>query len=141
MVLKWARYGPDHPIDASDAFTRLTLDSIAICAMETRFNSFYHDEMHPFVKAMQETLLEAGRRALRPLLVKRLMRGSEREFQDNIQVMRKVALDIVKVQRAHPSEKKSLINSMLNGVDPKTGEKMSDESVADNMITFLIAGK
>lgn len=29
---------------------------------------------------------------------------------------------------------------MLNGIDPKTGEKMSDASVTDNMITFLIAG-
>ena len=29
---------------------------------------------------------------------------------------------------------------MLNGVDPKTGEKMADQSVMDNMITFLIAG-
>jgi cytochrome P450/NADPH-cytochrome P450 reductase len=30
MVLKWARFGPEHPIDASDDFTRLTLDSIAL---------------------------------------------------------------------------------------------------------------
>ena len=29
---------------------------------------------------------------------------------------------------------------MLNGKDPKTGETMSNESVIDNMITFLIAG-
>ena len=29
---------------------------------------------------------------------------------------------------------------MLNGVDPKTGEKMTEDSVIDNMITFLIAG-
>jgi hypothetical protein len=29
----------------------------------------------------------------------------------------------------------------LNGVDPKTGEKMTEESVIDNLITFLIAGE
>ena len=29
---------------------------------------------------------------------------------------------------------------MLNGVDPRTGEGLTDESVIDNMITFLIAG-
>jgi cytochrome P450/NADPH-cytochrome P450 reductase len=29
---------------------------------------------------------------------------------------------------------------MLTGVDPKTGEKMTEDSVIDNMITFLIAG-
>jgi len=32
------------------------------------------------------------------------------------------------------------LNAMLNGVDPKTGEKMTEDSVIDNMITFLIAG-
>ena len=32
------------------------------------------------------------------------------------------------------------LNAMLNGVDPKTGDKMNDESVIDNLITFLIAG-
>lgn len=32
------------------------------------------------------------------------------------------------------------LSAMLNGVDPKTGEKMTEDSVIDNMITFLIAG-
>jgi cytochrome P450/NADPH-cytochrome P450 reductase len=29
---------------------------------------------------------------------------------------------------------------MLNGRDPQTGEAMTDDSITDNMITFLIAG-
>jgi len=29
---------------------------------------------------------------------------------------------------------------MLDGVDPKTGQKLSDSSITDNLITFLIAG-
>ncbi|GKT48139.1 bifunctional cytochrome P450/NADPH--P450 reductase [Colletotrichum spaethianum] len=29
---------------------------------------------------------------------------------------------------------------MLDGVDPKTGKKMTDESIMDNLITFLVAG-
>ena len=140
LVLKWARYGPEYRIHVTDNFTRLALDSIALCAMETRFNSFYHEEMHPFVKAMQSTLLEAGRRSVRPFFMKTLMRGSEREFKENIEIMQRTALDIINTQRAHPKDKKSLINSMLNGVDPKTGKKMTDDSIADNMITFLIAG-
>ncbi|KAL8954135.1 MAG: hypothetical protein Q9222_000017 [Ikaeria aurantiellina] len=140
MVMKWARYGPEHPIDAADSFTRLTLDSLAIYAMETRLNSFCHEEMHPFVQAMQATLPDGGRRALRPLFMKKAMRGSENVFQENIQITQKTALDIVKTQRAHPSGKMSLVDLMLNGTDPETGEMMSNESIADNMITLLIAG-
>lgn len=140
LVLKWARYGPDHRIDAAEDFTRLTLDSIAICAMDTRFNSFYTEGMHPFVEAMQEVLLEAGRRSVRPSLVKRLMKSADKRFADDIEVLQSTAKKIVADKRANPTDKKSLVNAMLNGKDPKTGEKMTNESIADNMITFLIAG-
>lgn len=140
LVLKWARYGPDYRIDTADDFTRLTLDSIAICAMDTRFNSFYTEGMHPFVKAMQEVLLEAGRRSVRPSFLKRLMRSADQKYADEIEVLQSTALKIVADKRAKPTDKKSLVNAMLNGKDPKTGEKMTDESIADNMITFLIAG-
>lgn len=30
MVLRWARFGEDEPIDATADFTRLTLDTIAL---------------------------------------------------------------------------------------------------------------
>lgn len=30
MVLKWARFGPDNPIDVVADFTRLTFDTIAL---------------------------------------------------------------------------------------------------------------
>lgn len=49
-----------------DDFTWLTLDSIGLAAMDTRFNSFYKQELHPFVRAMGDTLTEAGRLAARP---------------------------------------------------------------------------
>ena len=140
LVLKWARYGPDHRIDVGDDFTRLTLDSIAICAMDTRFNSFYTEGVHPFVEAMREVLLEAGRRSIRPSLVKRLMGSADRKYANDIEVLQSTAQQIVADKRANPTDKKSLVNAMLNGKDPKTGQKMTNESIADNMITFLIAG-
>ena len=140
LVLKWARYGPDHRIDAAADFTRLTLDSIAICAMDTRFNSFYTEGVHPFVEAMQEVLLEAGRRSLRPSLVQRLMKSASKKYADDIEIMQSTAQKIVDDRRAHPTDKKDLVNAMLNGKDPKTGERMTDESIANNMITFLVAG-
>lgn len=56
LVLKWARKGPEYRTPATEDFTRLTLDTIALCAMDYRFSSFYQDEMHPFVQAMNRTL-------------------------------------------------------------------------------------
>lgn len=141
MVLKWARYGTENAIDVASEFTKLTLDSIAICAMDTRFNSFYRDEMHPFPQAMSEFLSEAGVRSLRPSIVNRFMRTSETNFFANIDIMRKISQGIIDRRRNNPERKKDLVNAMLYGKDPKTGENMTDASIIDNMITFLIAGK
>ena len=140
LVLKWARYGSSHRIDVTDNFTRLTLDSIAICAMDTRFNSFYKEEMHPFIAAMQSTLVEAGRRSLRPSMLTKVLRANERKYFEDIEKMRSTVREIIADKRANPSGKNSLVNAMLNRRDPRTGEKMSDESIIDNMVTFLIAG-
>ena len=45
LILKWARKGPDFRIPVTEDFTRLTLDTIALCAMGYRFNSFYQEDM------------------------------------------------------------------------------------------------
>ena len=52
MFVRWERFGPDAVIDVPDNMTRLTLDTIALCAFDYRFNSFYQNEMHPFVGEM-----------------------------------------------------------------------------------------
>jgi cytochrome P450 / NADPH-cytochrome P450 reductase len=41
MLMKWQRLGDGAVIDPVDAFTRLTLDTIALCAFDYRFNSSF----------------------------------------------------------------------------------------------------
>ena len=140
LVMKWARKGPDYSIAATDDFTRLTLDTLALCAMDYRFNSFYQNELHPFVDAMSNFLKESGSRASRLSVVKPFYRQQDMEYNVNIEMMRKTGLEVIEARRKHPNDSKDLLNAMMNGRDPKTGEKMSDDSIIDNMITFLIAG-
>ncbi|KAM4063089.1 cytochrome p450 [Hirsutella rhossiliensis] len=140
LVLKWARFGPDSPIDVSDDFTKLTLDSIALCAMGDRFNSFYRDEAHPFVKAMTGMLAESFARSRRPNIVGAFYKESNQQYRANIAALENVARGLLEERRAHPSDKKDLLNAMIAGKDPKTGEQLSDDSIIRNMITFLIAG-
>jgi cytochrome P450 / NADPH-cytochrome P450 reductase len=41
LLLKWERFGPNTEIDPTDDFTRLALDTIVLCSMSFRLNSFY----------------------------------------------------------------------------------------------------
>ncbi|MFO1079545.1 MAG: cytochrome P450 [Reyranellaceae bacterium] len=142
MLVRWERFGPRVPIDVADNMTRLTLDTIALCGFDYRFNSFYQDEMHPFVAAMVGGLSEAGLRARRPKLVSSLMLARSRQFDSDVELMRSVAAELIAERRRDPhgAEKKDLLNLMLNGVDPVTGEKLDDQNIGYQMITFLIAG-
>ena len=43
LVQKWDRLNPDDVVDVPADMTRLTLDTIALCGFNYRFNSFYRD--------------------------------------------------------------------------------------------------
>jgi cytochrome P450/NADPH-cytochrome P450 reductase len=109
--------------------------------MGTRFNSFYKDELHPFVGAMVGMLRESGARAQRPAFASYFMRSAQRQYETDIALLKKIAGDVVADRRANPSDKKDLLNAMLKGRDPKTGEALTHASIMNNMITFLIAGE
>lgn len=141
LVMKWARLGPKTPIMVTDDFTRLTLDTIALCSMGTRFNSFYHDEMHPFVEAMVGLLQGSGDRTRRPALLNSLPTSENAKYWSDITYLRELSQELVNARKENPEEgKKDLLNALILGKDPQTGQGLSDDTIIDNMITFLIAG-
>ncbi|KAF2264005.1 cytochrome P450 [Lojkania enalia] len=140
LVMKWARHGPDHLIQVTDDFTRLTLDTIALCAMDYRFNSYYRDDLHPFIKAMGDFLKVSGDRARRGAIAQMFYREESRKYWKDIELLQQTSREVINARKGNPTYKKDILNAMLNGVDRKTGAKMTDENIMDNMITFLIAG-
>jgi len=142
MLQRWERFGPDAVIDVADNMTRLTLDTIALCAFDYRFNSFYQNEMHPFVAAMVGALAEAGSRARRPDLANRLLAPGRRRYEADLAMIRSVADTLIAERRADPdaASRDDLLNLMLYGRDQATGEALSDENIRYQMVTFLIAG-
>ncbi|KAH7177099.1 cytochrome P450 [Dactylonectria macrodidyma] len=130
LALKWARHGPSQPIAASEEFTRLALDTLALCSMHFRFNSFYKETLHPFVQSMADTLTEAGKRYSRPSWVRIFNRAAKRKLFDDIALMRKTAENVINTRRANPSGYlgKDLLTAMVDGVDPKMVKKMTDQT-------------
>lgn len=148
LVLKWARHGPKTPIDLSADLTRLTLDTLALTAMDTRFNSFYHDELHPFVRHFGAMFSELQLRSNRPAWYTALQWTANRQFDKHNAYIRNFCADVLADRRAREgdnesgelADRKDVFTAMLHRRDPVTGEQLADSVIVDNMITFLFAG-
>jgi cytochrome P450/NADPH-cytochrome P450 reductase len=142
MMVRWERFGEDAVINIPDNMTRLTLDTIALCAFDYRLNSFYQNEMHPFVHAMVEALSESGARGRRLPIQNQLMVLTKRQYAGDIHYMHQFADEIIERRKHDPdaSSKHDLLNRMLQGRDPATGKGLSDENIRYQLVTFLIAG-
>ncbi|KAJ1557005.1 hypothetical protein HK405_001133 [Cladochytrium tenue] len=135
LVLKFERFGPEYDIDISQDFTRLTLDTIALSAFSYRFNSFYSNEMHPFVNSMVNALVEAGRRARRLPFQNYFMFRTSQEFDADVAYIHDLCDKLVQIRRKNPVESRDLLNQMLNGKDKDTGLGLSDENIRYQLVS------
>ncbi len=143
LVLKWERLNTDEAIDVVRDMTSLTVDTIGLCGFNYRFNSFYHDTEHPFVRAMAGAL-SSTMDELTDMPMENLVRKHrKRQFEDDVRTMNETVDRIIKDRRASGeglSSKGDLLSYMLTGVDRKTGERLDDLNIRYQIITFLIAG-
>lgn len=141
LFARWDAMGPDASVDVVADMTRMTLDTIALCAFDYRFHSMQRHDTHPFVDAMVTALAEVQARATRPALLTELMLGTRRRVERATRLMHDTVDDIIRERRAHPRpEARDLLNLMLDARDPTTGEGLSDENIRYQVLTFLIAG-
>ncbi|UOQ46876.1 bifunctional cytochrome P450/NADPH--P450 reductase [Gracilibacillus caseinilyticus] len=141
LVQKWARLNPHETIDVPDDMTRLTLDTIGLCAFNYRFNSYYRETPLPFITSMVRALDEAMHQNQRFQLQTKLMHKTQRQFKQDILEMFQLVDGIITDRKANSSQQENdLLARMLHAKDPDTGEKLNDENIRYQIITFLIAG-
>lgn len=143
LIAKWERKNPDDVIDVADDMTRLTLDTIGLCGFDYRFNSFYRDQPHPFVRAMVSALGEALMQTNRLPIQEALLFRRHRAFERDVALMNSVVDRLIRERRADSSAmatKQDLLNAMLTGVDRQSGERLDDLNIRYQILTFLIAG-
>ncbi|MCI3196417.1 cytochrome P450 [Bacillus sp. HU-1818] len=141
LIQKWSRLNPNEEIDVAEDMTRLTLDTIGLCGFNYRFNSFYRDTQHPFITSMLRALKEAMRQTQRLSLQDKLMVKAKQQFQHDIEVMNALVDRIIAERKENPDENvNDLLSLMLHAEDPVTGERLDDENIRHQIITFLIAG-
>ncbi|GAA3116020.1 bifunctional cytochrome P450/NADPH--P450 reductase [Streptosporangium carneum] len=138
LVAKWA---VSDEVNVPDDMTRLTLDTISLTGFDYRFNSFDSPELHPFLQAMGRTLTEAMLRNRQFPLVTKLKRKQEEAYRADILVMQDLVDDVIRRRRASGgNDTRDLLGLMLEAADPRSGERLSDENIRNQVLTFLIAG-
>lgn len=141
LIQKWERLNPDEEIDIPEDMTRLTLDTIALCGFNYRFNSFYREDSHPFVASMVRALDEALNQAQRLGIQDKIMVKTRKQFKQDIDFMFSQVDKIIAERRANGSQgEKDLLSHMLHSKDSETGETLEEENIRYQIITFLVAG-
>lgn len=141
LVQKWARLNPNESIDVPDDMTRLTLDTIGLCGFNYRFNSFYRETHNPFIISMVNSLDEAMHQGTRLPIQNKFMLKRKRQFEQDIQSMFSLVDQLIAERKERGDQGETdMLARMLSARDPQTGEKLDDENIRYQIITFLIAG-
>ncbi len=142
MMARWSQLNANDEIDVPADMVRLTLDTIGLCGFDYRFNSFSRDEPHPFIESMLVALQEAIDRAVALPLVHGMNVGRRQRYEKHILNLKTIVDEVIAERKAGggATDAKDLLSLMLTGSDPATGEKLSDENIRYQIITFLIAG-
>ncbi|MEV6027827.1 cytochrome P450 [Streptomyces sp. NPDC052036] len=140
LVGKW-EHRQGQPVNITDDYTRLTLDTIALSGFGYRFDSFAKEELHPFLNALLEALIESMRRSQELPMMTRMRKADDKKYRENIQLMRDLVESVIKERRqGRSSGEEDLLGLMLQATDPETGRPLDDANVRDQVVTFLIAG-
>ncbi|TMR99758.1 bifunctional cytochrome P450/NADPH--P450 reductase [Nonomuraea basaltis] len=140
LVGKWDRK-QGQPVNITDDYTRLTLDTIAVTGFGYRFGSFDKEELHPFLQALLNALTESMRRSQELPMMTKLRKADHKRYHESIATMRDLVEQVIKERRQRKtSSEKDLLGLMLEAVDPETGRRLDNDNVRDQVLTFLIAG-
>ena len=142
MMDRWSQLNANDEVDVPADMVRLTLDTIGLCGFDYRFNSFSRDEPHPFIDSMLVALQEAIDRAVALPMLHALNVRRRQRYENHIDNLKTIVDAVIAERKAGGGDAgaKDLLSLMLTGADPATGEKLSDENIRYQIITFLIAG-
>ena len=118
------------------AFTgNIALEVIGRCGFGYSFRPFDSGERHPFAEALTRTLAYSQQSAI-PVLGALLGRKQKKQATKDRKYLRDTVLAVIAERSASEQRHPDLLDLMLH----HDGQLMSDELIADQVITFLVAG-
>ncbi|ORY07247.1 cytochrome P450 [Basidiobolus meristosporus CBS 931.73] len=133
------------PVLIAPWMTKITFETIGKVGFGFDFGLLESKDapIHPFIDAMSFCLREVRTRATRSQYWKKLPIWSNYQFDRMMQLMKDTVDDVIIQRKNSPdaqNSSKDLLGFMLNARDKATGQKLPDEVIRDQVVTFLIAG-
>jgi cytochrome P450/NADPH-cytochrome P450 reductase len=133
----------DEPFLATDLMTRMTFEAISYAGFDTRFHAITAKAPPPFVQAMVDVLEAAMQSsknmlpdAFHPLMRHKRDHGG-RVLEDTVDQIITERRRTLERGGAVPND---ILQTMLTARDRVTGQRLPDDNIRAQLITFLVAG-
>ncbi|KAI9188025.1 hypothetical protein H9P43_002416 [Blastocladiella emersonii ATCC 22665] len=129
-------------VDIPQWMTRFALETISMCGFGTTFGLLDGPDalLHPFIDAMNFCLNESKERDNHIRLYKMIPTARNYRFDAGVKLMQDTVNQVLQQRHAAPdANKRDLLNFMLTATT-ESGEKLDDQNIIDQCVTFLIAG-
>lgn len=125
------------PFEATPYVDKLAIDTLMASLIRADVGA---DARSVLSSKSPELLAEASIRTILPVAVAELRRGAHRRFLDTSDRMRAEAKNVVAEYRRHGDDRGDLLSTLVNHVDPGTGEFLGDEDIVDELVGFVMGG-
>lgn len=137
MLDDWGRRNPDHPTDISREMAQLTLS----IAGKLLFNRDIGRESDWIGESMLLLFRDVNRRLTNPLTIPReVPTPHNRRVTEAIEGLEELVYDLIEERRGNEEDYEDLLSTFMLAEVEETGERMSDEQIRDEVMTFILAG-
>ncbi|KAF9170898.1 hypothetical protein BGX20_008373 [Mortierella sp. AD010] len=131
-------------IDFQTLMHNFTLDTFGAVMFGEPFGLLENSDLvNPFAEAIDEMLEFLAGRLMDPMWkISERFNGVHKKNEHNRKIMREYAQNIIDKRRREGfhSGKKDLLQLFIEGKD-ENGQSLTDDTIIDNVITFLVAGR
>jgi cytochrome P450/NADPH-cytochrome P450 reductase len=135
-------FGDNKEVPIGTYMTKLTFDTIGICGFNYDFHGVDSDTEGDFIKAMFYVLGDTLLRRTKPWSALQFIQN--RKYKKACDMMMSTVAEVVRARAQETPEELAkhgdLLSLMLTAQDPQTSLKLTEQEMAWQIITFLIAG-
>ncbi|KZM75471.1 hypothetical protein AWN90_19005 [Nocardia terpenica] len=146
MFEYWDKAGARPRVNLTQDLNSLTFELIGRAGFSTSFRAFDHgadSDLHPFLTQLNRAMWWISTSSnSTPMARVRLERQHGQQYKDDLVALHEYGLQLARQRASEPRQgPKDLLDLMLTNEDPATGERLPEENIAYQVVSFLLAGQ